>query len=292
LLKLRHLAKDFIKFEVGDGHRIHLWVDNWHPSGILFEKFGPRAVYDAQSHKDAKLSSVLSNGSWRWRPARSDALVEIQSRLPEISIGDHDKPIWTASKLGSYVSAETWDMLRNRHPEVTWWPLVWFAYAIPKQAFILWLVMRDKLTTGERLAKWGYNGSTVCFFCRHRLESRGHLFFECGFSSRIWQAAMARCFVEKPPLLWEDVLQLGCRNWKKKTLRDTLCRLALSSTVYNLWRARNEIKHSGQPKTEEQLLKIILWEVRSRIVGRGKFLLNRENTLLCRSWNLSADLLA
>jgi hypothetical protein len=33
------------------------------------------------------------NGGRCWRPAGSDALVEIQSRLPEIKIGDCDKPI-------------------------------------------------------------------------------------------------------------------------------------------------------------------------------------------------------
>lgn len=93
ILKLRPLAKPFLKFEVGNGQHIHLWVDNWHPAGILLEKYGFRAVYDAQSHKDARLSTVLSNGCWAWRPARSDSLVEIQSRLPEVLIGECDKLI-------------------------------------------------------------------------------------------------------------------------------------------------------------------------------------------------------
>jgi hypothetical protein len=271
------LLKTFIKFEVGDGQLIHLWLDNWHPSGILLEKYGFRVVYDAQSNKEARLSSVLVNGSWCWRPARSDALVDIQSRLPEIVFSVSDKPIWTASKKGSYVSSDTWETLRCRHPEVEWWSLVWFAYAIPKQAFILWLVMRDSLTTGERLAKWGFSGAVDCLFCRNGLETRNHLFFECSFSSRIWRAGMTRCNVDDPPLLWEDILLLGCNHWKHKTLSAFLCRLVLSSTVYNLWRARNEIKHHGQPKTEEQILKSVFWEVRSRILGRGKFKSNRVN---------------
>jgi hypothetical protein len=41
----------------------------------------------------------------------------------------------------------------------------------------------------------------------------------------------------------------------------TICQLALSATVYGLWRARNEIKHGGQPKIEEQGLKFIFWEI-------------------------------
>jgi len=39
---------------------------------------------------------------------------------------------------------------------------------------------------------------------------------------------------------------MGRRSWKSKSMVDVLSRLVLSSTVYNLWRARNELKHKGQ----------------------------------------------
>jgi hypothetical protein len=35
LLKLRTLARSFLRFDVGTGSPIHLWLDNWHPLGIL-----------------------------------------------------------------------------------------------------------------------------------------------------------------------------------------------------------------------------------------------------------------
>ena len=66
-------------------------MDLWHPARILLEKYGYRVVYDAQSRVDAKLSFVIYNGDRLWRPTRSEALVEIQSRLSEIRLG----LIWT-----------------------------------------------------------------------------------------------------------------------------------------------------------------------------------------------------
>jgi hypothetical protein len=54
----------FLKFEVGNGKIIHMWMDNWHPDVILIDKFGYRVVYDAQSRLEAKLSTVLKNGDW------------------------------------------------------------------------------------------------------------------------------------------------------------------------------------------------------------------------------------
>jgi DNA-binding transcriptional regulator/RsmH inhibitor MraZ len=43
------------------------------------------------------------------------------------------------------------------------------------------------------------------------------------------------------------------------------------STVYNIWKNRNELKHGTQPRVEEQILQRIKWEVRAQIVGRGNF---------------------
>jgi hypothetical protein len=98
LLRLRDIVKKFLRFEVGDGKNIHLLMDFWHPAGILLEKYGFRAVYDAQSSVEAKLSSVIRDGEWFWRPGRSEALVDIQTRLTEIRLGHCDKPIWIASR--------------------------------------------------------------------------------------------------------------------------------------------------------------------------------------------------
>lgn len=67
MLKMRDTVRKFIMFEVGDGKDIHLWLDNWHPVGVLLEKYGYRAVYDAHSNLDARLSTVLKNGNWNWK---------------------------------------------------------------------------------------------------------------------------------------------------------------------------------------------------------------------------------
>jgi hypothetical protein len=85
---LRVEAHGFLQFEVGDGKQIHLWTDWWHPDGILLEKFGSRVVYDAHSKADAKLSSVIREGNWLWAPACFDALMEFQSKLSLIEIGE------------------------------------------------------------------------------------------------------------------------------------------------------------------------------------------------------------
>ena len=58
------MAKRYLSFKVGDGSSISLWLEDWHPDGILFDKYGFRVVYDSRIRIDAKLSSVMKNGDW------------------------------------------------------------------------------------------------------------------------------------------------------------------------------------------------------------------------------------
>jgi hypothetical protein len=67
---------------------------------------------------EAKLSTVIRNGDWFWRPARSDALVEIQSKLAEVRFGVGDQPIWTVSKKGVFVSSDAWQALREKKDQI------------------------------------------------------------------------------------------------------------------------------------------------------------------------------
>jgi hypothetical protein len=292
LLKIRSLAWGFLRFDVGNGSNIHLWVDNWHPFRALFDRFSFRVIYDSNSRLDAKLDTVLKQGNWCWRPTRSEGLVAIQSRLTDVPIGGIDKPVWNLAKFGVFTCAETWNYLRKKNGAVRWWPLVWHSFAILKQAFILWLALHNRLTTGDRLFAWGFKENVNCGFCKAGIESRNHIFFSCGFSSRVWKICLQQCGLLNCSTSWSEVIDERCITWKSKNLMGTICRLILSSAVYWIWWARNELKVGGQLLTEEQVLKQIFWANRCRISEKGKFPKTMENIILCHKWNIDACILS
>jgi hypothetical protein len=113
-LKIRELARSLIRFKVGDGIKIFLWLDNWHPASCMLDRFGYRAIYDSGFSIDAKLSNIIRNGEWFWPSFRFEAIVEIQGSLPDIQLGGDDLPVWE-SKNGKYSCPETWEKLRSRH---------------------------------------------------------------------------------------------------------------------------------------------------------------------------------
>jgi hypothetical protein len=117
---------------------------------------------------------------------------------------------------GKYQCSGTWDYIRNKRALVPWWKLIWFPLAIPKQAFILWLAIQNRLVTGERMASWGFNGDVLCVFCRSCIEGRDHLFFQCSFSRRIWKSVMDRCLIAGFLDDWEEIIARGVQDWKER----------------------------------------------------------------------------
>jgi hypothetical protein len=252
-LKIRDIAKRFIRYQVGDGRKISLWLDKWHPAGCLLDKFGYRAVYDSGLSMNAKLCTIIRNGEWYWPFARSDNIVEIQCNLPDIRLGGEDELIWE-SRNGKYSCADTWENMRSRSQEVTWWKVVWSSMAIPKHSFFLWLLFQNAVITRHKMCACGYLGSILCMFCYAHQENRDHLFFGCSFSRRIWMEIMSDCSFINVPTSWNDVEIWGPKVLRGKSLQSCLGRLCFAAVVYHLWQQRNALLHSNNPRTEEAIL--------------------------------------
>jgi hypothetical protein len=217
-------------------------------------------VYDSGFPLGAKLSIILREGSWHWPFACSEGIVEIQSSLNEVIIGDADLPVWNSSN-GIYSCAATWEVLREKKPIVIWWKLVWFSIAIPKHSFILWLVFCDALVTKQRMYAWGYAGPSNCLSCYGCMESCDHLFFHCRFSRRIWYSIILDCGFSDPPFDWDSVVVWCVAKLKGKSLKVCLAKLFLGACIYHLWRQRNALLHGNYHRSEEAIVSQIRWEV-------------------------------
>ena len=73
------------------------------------------------------------------------------------------KPI-NATKSGKFSCATIHVETRDNSSKVKWWKLLWFHLTISRHSFIGWLVVINKLSTRDRMAKWGYLGDSLCVF--------------------------------------------------------------------------------------------------------------------------------
>ena len=91
--------------------------------------------------------------------------------------------------------------------------------------------------------------------------------------------------VDDPLVIWEDVISWGITELKGKSLKVSLCKLAIGAVVYNILKLLNDLKQGNVLHTEDQILKRIDWEIRTKIKGVANTL-NFSSNLLASSKNL------
>ena len=84
------------------------------PDGPLFPKFG--LIYESASSFDAKISSDIKDGQWRWKPVRSEDLMLVQSKLFQVENKNRDSVHWKLSKFNKFYCALAWEDIRAKQP--------------------------------------------------------------------------------------------------------------------------------------------------------------------------------
>lgn len=78
LFNLKGLAQPLIRYiNIDNGANTFLWLDNWHAIGPLFARFGNVVVTDVGSSLLYEVSSIISEGVWRWPRYRNRAIQQI-----------------------------------------------------------------------------------------------------------------------------------------------------------------------------------------------------------------------
>lgn len=129
-----------------------------------------------------------------------------------------DKIFWVSrdGKKSNYKESIVWEDFRAVNPPVNWYHLTWFSNSIPKHSFILWLAIRRKLMTQDRMQFWHHTENLCCVFCHLQLESVDHLFFECPFSSGICNFFLSKGLNFPFRERWSYIIEFAASKWKSE----------------------------------------------------------------------------
>ncbi|KAF3498813.1 hypothetical protein DY000_02056790, partial [Brassica cretica] len=168
------------KTVVHNGKLVRSWSDIWHPIGRLIEVAGDQ-------------------GRLKLGIARTACIADVLEESVEDSVlwKSNDK---TYGKVFSVSS--TLEMVRVRREHVPWHRLLWFAQGIPRFAFIVWLAIRDRLSTGVKMRAWDHVQG--CLFCGEQEETRDHLYFVCPYTYTLWLEVIGTLLQPAPTPYWEE----------------------------------------------------------------------------------------
>ncbi|KAG7578379.1 Reverse transcriptase domain [Arabidopsis thaliana x Arabidopsis arenosa] len=249
LLKLRHLARQFISCKIGNGTSAWFWHDSWTPFGSLLNLLGEHGPRNLRIPLLAKVADACNDNGWLLASPRSDQVVALQIFLSTIQLPSHsvlpDQFDWVIDSIPSngFSASRTWEKLRPRGTLKDWASLVWFKGSTPKHAFNMWIANLNRLPTMDRLSSWGLPVSTTCCLCSASTETRDHLFTDCSFTRVIWDKILSRLGLPLVPFVtWDSLLR-----WTKvqsSSSPPTLRLIILHALVYSVWRQRNNLIHN------------------------------------------------
>jgi hypothetical protein len=70
------------------------------------------------------------------------------------------------------------------------WKRLWKSWAPQKCKFFLWLAIRNKCWTADRLRRRGLQHPVVCVLCDQEQETVQHLLCTCSFARQFWHAIL------------------------------------------------------------------------------------------------------
>ena len=114
------------------------------------------------------------------------------------------------------------------------------------------------------MIKWKQSANPSCILCNDPMETRDHLFFECSYSRRVWEALAGGLLLDKFTTRLIEIRKIMAEKEIDKTKR-FLIRYVFQNTLHSIWRERNSRKHGENPSIPEKLVRMIDKNIRNRM---------------------------
>ncbi|XP_071728746.1 uncharacterized protein [Rutidosis leptorrhynchoides] len=133
-----------------------------------------------------------------------------------------------------YSTKQVWRDLRANGSFKDWYHVVWFKQLVPKHAFILWLVIWDRLPTRKNKNVWKIMKSLILFQ---------------GLTYKIG-----------------DIITSMTNYPFKNQIWSVITRLVIAAAVYYIWQERNKRLFKGEKKNEKDLAELAIDFIRVKLL--------------------------
>nr|XP_043630001.1 uncharacterized protein LOC122601300 [Erigeron canadensis] len=238
LLAIRPLVRNHFWHSLGNGQNTFAWHDTWATCCPIIDIVTHRMIKEAGFESHSKVVEIIENGTWRLPSFWDNRILNTNVPLLQEHMMDSIKWRTDAGVLHDFSVSLAWEDLRVRAPLVDWYHIVWYKQCIPKYSFLLWLVMKRKLKTQDLLNQWDVQHASLavtCPLCSTQPDSHTHLFFDCLFSSRVWDEVNKIACLSLYGGSWADVLHDLKKIARKNSVHSVVSKLILAGAVYNIW---------------------------------------------------------
>jgi hypothetical protein len=184
---------------VGNGSNTLFWTDKW-LNGCSIRDLAPEVASKVSKRALTSLtvSQALVNRQWIAHIKTPLSLIGIQQflllwdTLGEVQLSqEEDRHVWRHEASGLFSSKSCYKVLLFGSTVFEPWKRLWKTWAPPKCKFFLWLAIRNKCWTADRLQLRGMPHPDVCPMCDQAQETIQHLLTACIFARQFWHTILA-----------------------------------------------------------------------------------------------------
>ncbi|XP_071708757.1 uncharacterized protein [Rutidosis leptorrhynchoides] len=218
----------------------------------------------------SKVNEVVSNSTWLWPHSWVTKYPQLlQIHMPIFST-QADDVLWLGidGLVHNFSVQQVWEVIRPRSSSVVWFRVVWFSQCIPRHAFLVWLLMGERLKTQDKFKSWEiHNGMRLlCLLCNECPDSHDHLFFDCKFSSLVWSKEAAMTWLPQRTN-WRHLCVVMSGSAARNTSNMVVAKLIFGASVYFIWQEHNNRIFKKSHRTEVKLFDDIFSTIRLKLLS-------------------------
>lgn len=147
-----------------------------------------------------------------------------------------------------------------------WVDIVWNLLSIPKCSFILWLALKDRLLTRDRMLNFHMNTPASCLLC-NGVETIHHLFSDCPYFDLVRRACPVNFSDD-----WSQCQMGNCFSPILNTKLKYIGSLYLAIAVYLTWKERNfRVHNPGQSHATISIIEKLKCTAREKLFSCSRF---------------------
>ena len=239
-----------LESHVGDGQNTLFWTDKW-IMGCSVSDLAPLVfeVVPLAIRKERTVAQGMQGLSWLADISGGLNLIGLYEyfQLWDVIAETHlsqeeDSHFWRFDSSGQFSSKSAYQAFFNGAIPFEHWKRLWKSWAPQKCKVFLWLAMRERCWTADRLAKRGLPHPAKCVLCDQEDEDIQHLLTTCVVSQDFWfQVLVPLGFGTKAPGQHETSFVEWWKRAAKQTPKEK--KKGLNSIIilgaWTIWKHRN-----------------------------------------------------
>lgn len=189
ILNARNQALPHLKYHVGRDSHFYIWHDPLIPNCPLVVRFEPSLALDEEIEDQSRAGQVMNDNEWISFGSNNVNAIEACHLLSSIHIYNRDYISCHDMRFKWVKCSSIYHSIRSRVNPPDWVDIIWHSYSIPRCSLTLWLMLKNRLLTKDRMLRFCLNVEDEnCVLC-HCLPAYQKL-----LSTSLWTVRIPECF--------------------------------------------------------------------------------------------------